>query len=839
MFLVNYPKINILKLLRLIGKIVLISTLVISLIIGSLVGLLYLNKDKIIGLATEQLNHYLNSRVEVSEKIDLEIIEHFPEIAVVFHNVTWFGSVPFEQDTLAKLGELHMAFNAYDIWQGRYRLHKIRLASGYIDLKTNKEGATNYLVFKPTKDSANSAAEIDIRKIELQNIGLRWNDAKNIQHYFLQSHRLEASLNILDKDYRIRLNGDLHSHSMSSSGITFLKGKDVRIESELKFNTEHELLSISACKLSLGGHWYDLSGSLDIKQDLLGDFHLKSRHNSFQSILSLLPGKLSEPWKKYQTKGEVSFEAIMRGKMKGHHKPHIAVYFISKNASFYDPEIKEQLSQIQIKGEFQNGSAASLETSELRLDTFSFVMRGKPFTGKLLYRNFDNPYLNTSIKGEVDLDAVHDFFPLPEVEYIKGLLSFDLRFDGNIKDLERGGDFAKIKTGGHLHLYNGEIKSTRHPLTFYDMEARLAFDQNDIRIDSLMARFGKSDIQLKGKAANLIRAIALPNQDLHLKTTITSTSLDLDSLMAWRVSVKDSGSTGIRDLLWSTHLNCQSVTYGKVKAEKVKAHIHYHAPKIEVEEYSLMQSGGTMKGGFQMLSIQDGSYRFSGQTDFDKIDVTQLFQSFDDFGQDFLTSQHISGKLNAQLNFYFELDPKLNIIESSVACQADVTIKEGRLKDFAPMKELSKFMEESELMDIRFSDLSNRIMVSNRWVYIPEMLIQSSAANLQIAGEHSFDNQFSYRVVFPIKTLLKKHHKHKEHAGDALEQHPLGHLRLHLIIEGTPDDFKIKYDKKRTREKIANDMKDEKIELKEVFKAKEEEFKQVQIDTSDYFDFDE
>jgi hypothetical protein len=84
-------------------------------------------------------------------------------------------------------------------------------------------------------------------------------------------------------------------------------------------------------------------------------------------------------------------------------------------------------------------------------------------------------------------------------------------------------------------------------------------------------------------------------------------------------------------------------------------------------------------------------------------------------------------------------------------------------------------------------------------VTIPEMAINSSAFDIIASGKHSFDNQFDYRLTVLLSEILfnKARKKKKEIDEFLVEEKPADQTSIPLIIEGTPDNFDVHFDRKR------------------------------------------
>ena len=73
-----------------------------------------------------------------------------------------------------------------------------------------------------------------------------------------------------------------------------------------------------------------------------------------------------------------------------------------------------------------------------------------------------------------------------------------------------------------------------------------------------------------------------------------------------------------------------------------------------------------------------------------------------------------------------------------------IDITDGQLKGLKTLEDFATYVHLNDLRDIRFNKLRNYMKIENGKVHLPVMFIQSSALNLSISGEHSFDQEILY-----------------------------------------------------------------------------------------------
>ena len=104
------------------------------------------------------------------------------------------------------------------------------------------------------------------------------------------------------------------------------------------------------------------------------------------------------------------------------------------------------------------------------------------------------------------------------------------------------------------------------------------------------------------------------------------------------------------------------------------------------------------------------------------------------------------------------------------------------------------------------------------------MKIKSSAIDLSLMGTHTFDNEIDYHFSLALADLMAaKFNKrnpgyNKQSEFGPIEDDNRGRTMVYVSMTGTVDDPEFAYDKKAVRDKLSSELKNQKNELKEVFR---------------------
>ncbi|HVW62996.1 MAG TPA: AsmA-like C-terminal region-containing protein [Puia sp.] len=137
-------------------------------------------------------------------------------------------------------------------------------------------------------------------------------------------------------------------------------------------------------------------------------------------------------------------------------------------------------------------------------------------------------------------------------------------------------------------------------------------------------------------------------------------------------------------------------------------------------------------------------------------------------------------------------------------CQAemDLSIVDGMLVNFTPIKAMSSYFKDKNLNMVRFDTLRDKFTFKDGALTIPSMNINSSLGFMEISGTQSLDTHMEYYVRIPLKLVTqvgfrmlfgKKQEEVDPDQVDAIEYRDMNkRVRfMNLKITGTPDDYKV------------------------------------------------
>ncbi|MFD2246614.1 AsmA-like C-terminal region-containing protein [Pontibacter ruber] len=818
--------------------------------VGVALAVVFAYQDKIINLFVAEANKHIKTKVEV-EKISLSLWDKFPQVAVALDKVNVIESVPESTKSLARAQKLYFTFSLWDIVRGKYNVKQLFMENGEVHVRVLPTGKVNYDVLVTDTTAASEDFAFNLEKISLNEVEVRYTDEILKQSHQVKAHQMAAALAIQNETIAIEAEGKATVNTIRISSGEYFKGKAVDVQTALTVNRQSKTILLQPSVIKVEGAAYELGGSIGYAGPTTLDLKLNGKNTSIQSMLSLLPQSISKEFSQYRSDGDIYFNGAVKGKVTARDNPEITVNFGCRNASFYHPDVKQRVEKLNFAGSFTNGKQHNAATSRLELKNITGVLSGHPFSGNLTYSNFENPTIAFDAKGKLDVGYVLGLAKLEEVRSGSGIADVRIAFSGNFNEFKARPGNSTVHTSGDVTLHNVSLALQDLPLPLTNLNGNFMFKKNDVAVSDFSGKLGESDFVLNGMFRNVMAWLLLNKQRLLVEADFRSNYMNFDQLLSQEQNTaasarKEVSTSGYKFVISPAIAFDLTASIGKMKfrrfqGEQVKGEVTLRNQVVSSPNISFNTIGGSFAVRGTLDARSREHIKVSTASRLDNMNVESLFYVFENFGQDFIVDRNLRGNLTADIvsEVYFDsgLNPKTDLLQAEIAA----TVRNGQLINFAPMQKMSAFVKRSELANMHFAELHNNFWIQQRTIYIPEMDIRSNLSAMpvvSVSGMHTFDQDMDYKIKLP---LLKSRRPDKDSVyGVVADDTDAGNSMLYLTLKGKENNFKVAYDNERVREKIRDDLKQEKQELRDLLRGKkpQKKEKKVELQEDEYFDFD-
>lgn len=774
----------------------------------------------------EQVNNRLDSTIDV-EEISVKVFHKFPNTSILLEGITIWSSHNFDSryfdgsgaDTLLTAESLSMSFSMFGLARKKFNVRMLELKNGIIHLYTDPSGNGNYVMLSSEHKNSRKDQLLNLSNLRISNFQIIVNNqVKQIKSVStLERLDLNGSLSKSHTQIRGTLTGFVEE--ISNKGIRY--ASDRNIEAKLNLNVQDSLYTIRSGQLRIDRIIADMDGRIEVHpgKGVELDLYADARNLEIYEVLDLLPSEMSKPLQEIHGNGIMQLYTRITGLVNSTLTPRVEADFQTSNANLRWDRFPFSVKNLNLTGSYSNGGKFNPVTTSLNIESLSAVVGEDQISGRGQIHNFYDPDFSFDLKGEIHPDQWIDWYEGIPIHKASGVLESDIHVKGSYDRLKpKGEKFVALDLSGHMAFRQVSLTLRKGDLSFSNLDGSMSID-NDFWQPSITGSFGKTDFDLSGSGLNLISFLLGEDNTLVASASLQSELMDLQEILDHYSGQKKKDGRSIylpKNLELRLNFRINNFLKDQFKASRVRGIATYESPSLYIDSLSMETMEGSLKGTFGLSQDPLGILTVTANTTLHSLDIQQLFHSFNNFGQKQVTSDHLKGIVSGNSTFSAEFDTTFSIRPQSILSESNLTILNGELNEFEPIMALSRFIEVEDLRNIKFETLKNNILIKDRQVIIPAMDIQSNALDLSASGTHGFNNTYDYRLKLKLSDILynktrESKRKEFEVAQDASDTRTL-FLRVHK--EGK--EAMVEMDREKTAEKIRNDLKEEKLELKQV-----------------------
>lgn len=775
-------------------------------------GLYYGDKAK--ELIVGEINRHLLVPVEIGE-VGFTIIRSFPDASVVFNNVEMKApeSMP-EAPGLLHAARISLRFGLFSLLTDNYKIRSLDISQASITLWTGANGKNNFQVWKKSAAQGGSGVSFDIQRVSIRNSQIYYRDISNKTDIAVAIPAMTLRGKMGRQQHALAVKGSFLANRLQLQAREYAPATIVLIDADFMVDEQTKRCSISEASLDFAGIPFQISGSLGYgNTDNPVNLTISTKNAGIERAMDALPTSLKKSFEPYKPAGRLTAQAKLSGKWGQHNLPLLNIDFSLDKGSFMHRESGSKIDAIEAEGHFRGRQGSQPE--KLDLQHFSGNTRKGKFKGSLALLDFRKPAIDLSLSADLDLREIEGFINAGNIRDLEGNLVADIRYKGTY---DSGRRMAEIATG-QVRLSNTGFQIVKTGLVLKEINGQFELKSGRVYVDGLELQAGESHLNMTGFFDNLVGWLLFSDQPLHFDVQLASSRLMLEDVMALGSSGSDStgaGSVFPKGLSFEARFSIGDFSFRKFTASKATGNLSLDDNVLRAGKLTFKAVDGNITAD----GVLNGRYGDHAQVvcnaRFSDVDISRMFYEFSNFGQTSLQHKHLKGRGDATVQYSARLNERFETDEASVSAVAEVEIRNGELLKFEPLQELSRFLDEEDLKNVKFSTLRNRIEIVHKTVIIPQMEVKSTALNLQGYGSHTFGNEIDYHFSVLTSDLRKNKRRKNPPPATAIEDDGLGRTRLFLHMTGTVDSPIIKYDRRAAVKKIADDFKQEKQNLRRI-----------------------
>jgi len=718
-----------------------------------------------------------------------------------------------------------------------------RNETNYANL-TGEKGVPGSKTQRAAESAPPSAAAFVIANLQVNNgsvdyVNYKDNSATRVRNLFLTTEVGGEGNSIL-----ITGNATTDSLSYGSVDTPLLEGLRLRLDHRMSYDLSKDILKMEKGDMVLQDMRLVLSGSAShLRSNSVLDFTVGSDSLNIADLLSLVPREYMKKAEGLKGTGIAQVSIAITGTLTDSTSADLAGTVTARGASIQYPQLPKPITDITVLSSFTRTKAKQ----EFRVENLSASLGGAPVRMAMTVTNFDDPYLNVSASGSLNLATVAEFYPLEKGTELGGKMKLDLRIAGKVIDPKT------MQASGSMTFLDVSAKTASTATPVRKLNGALTFNNEIAETKKLSLVMGKSDLTLACRVKNYLSLVSRDKKAPRSTATMTLQSNHLytrDLMSEQQAPAADGGQTApgkpesqenkqllptqtaktsaksafaLPPLDLDVNAAIGTLTLEKFEFTNVRGSMHISNGVVTMQNLTLNAFGGSVVSNGSLDLNRHDKPLFDFNLNLNDLQAGSLLTPFTSFGR------YLSGALTMNTNLTGALNDTLGLVPDALEGNGKVGIKNGSLKGFKVNESLAGLLKLPDLETIQFTDWKNDFTVHNGRLVVKDLTITALNAQYVVNGSQGLDGTLDYRMALSLPENAGQKIQLSGFAGEAMDlfKDQSGRLKFDFNVGGTTDNPKLQLDtdpvRKRAEELAKQKLDAEKNKLEKSLKEKAED----------------
>lgn len=729
-----------------------------------LIGIPLLFKKQITEIVTAEINRSVNATVTFQDA-NISLLKKFPNATISISDLLIVSDSSFANDTLVNIKSIDLKTSLFDVFQKGPNIKSIAIENGFVNLISNREGQTNYTIFRNKEKSIEAEAtdatnfSLHVDSYQLKDINLQYVDQKSNLHLEIQNINHEGAAQLKGEQIYLQTQSNIDKLSFKMADIIYLNSVSANLKAGLELNLKTMKFTFKENNLKINDLHLSADGFIQLNEENIAmNFNFRSNNSEFKGLLSLIPSAYSSSFQDIKTTGDLNFKGNIQGVYNDFEIPKFNIEIDTKNASFKYPELPKTVQHIFIDTKITNATG-KIDDTAIAIKHLGFTIDQDVFSASSNITNLtSNPKIQATLKGTIDLKNISEAYPLSLKQKLQGNIQAEITTSFTRKALENK-NFKQISSTGFIALDNFFTTTELLPNPIQINTALLNFNQQNFSLNKFEAKTGSSDLKLHGSLHNLYNFI-FGDGELHGDFKLSSKFLNVSDLL----STRDTASTKTDTILSIETLkipakintvltvNTKNILYDNLLLNDFIGTIKIEDQKVVFEKTNAkMFQGDIGIEGFVDTKPTPSNFDFAFILK--DLDISSSLNSLEFLHSIAPFANAINGKMSSSFKMHGGLDNNLLPDLQSISGNALANLDVDKL-DPKKSKVLNLIDTKLSFIDLSKLDLKNiktQFSVDNGTVQFKPFKIASyDGIPLQMSGTHNFNNQIDYKIKMDL-----------------------------------------------------------------------------------------
>jgi hypothetical protein len=562
-----------------------------------------------------------------------------------------------------------------------------------------------------------------------------------------------------------------------------------------------------------------MTGSVsDLRQEtMMVDMAVASPALTVEKLLSLLPAGTMKGAGDVAATGNVSFTMNVRGPSNDDVGPGVNAAFRLSDGTIRFRSLTKSITGVAVDGilDIPAGPVDAKGVGGLDVGRFAATLGASSVSGRLRVSGFGDPSVAATLRANVALDELGQYYPLEPGTALGGAVSGDVTLDG------RPADPRSIRASGTMTFRNVSWSSPAMTRPVTGINGVVAFNNQAVDLKNLALGIGSSDIRLDATLKNYLslafgggdgKPAAKPFLSFALKSKLLNTAdisaaPDTGARPAGGAAGKQPPAGGLilPGIDMAGTVDVETLRTEKFTFTNAKGSLSMTDGVARVKEMRLDAFGGTVRTDGTLDLSSPETRPFDLKLDVNGVESNEMLSPFTTFGR------YLFGTLDLTTSLKGDLNDTLGISTATLTGAGNAVVENGRLTGVPLLEKLSAFLSADHLKEVDFKNWSQSFSIADGKLNVKDLKIGGNDADITVNGVHGLDGSMDYAMHVRLPQSASASVKLPGVADQLLQffKDKEGRLNLDFQVTGQTQSPVLKLDTRAQEEMLKQKARDE------------------------------
>lgn len=731
--------------------------------LAALIAIPFLFKDEINASLKLEINKSLNAKVDYGD-VDLSLIRSFPNFSFSVDDLSVIGINEFKGDTLAYFKNFNFTIDVMSVWKKEtYKVLAVGLEEPKIRMIRNKEGKANWDIAKPTDQTKTTAAQeeafsMEVKKYAIENGNLVFDDQQGKTFVSINNLNFSGKGDVGQDLYDFETHTDIAGLTYKSGAVAYLNQAKIKGDNTISIDEKNQKYSFVKNEINVNDLGLLFDGFVQFVQDTNYNLDIKfqAKEASFKSILSLIPAVYKKDFANIKTSGTLKLAGDVKGLYSAETYPAFNLDLQVGNASFQYPDLPTAVSNININANVKKAQG-SLDKTLINVQKLHADIGSEPIDARIFVSTpISDPNVDLAVKGKLNLANVPKFYPIEDLNKISGLLVADLTFKGRQSDIEKK-NFTAVKAAGNLDVTNLVYDSKSTPMPVNVSRMQMKFNPQNIALENLSAKIGKSDYFASGSLNNYI-AYLFNNGALQGNLNLNSTFFDANEWLKTDSATTQTAKTESEkyfqvpaNIDFDLNAKFGKILYDKLELSNAKGQVKVKDETIYLNDLFAELLGGNATISATYSTAKSTTPKVTFAYDIKNFDFQKTYQFVGMAAKLAPIIKYVQGSFSSDLKGSGSLKEDMSVDYNTLQGDGKVTIPNAKIVNLPILQKIAEVTKVQSL---------NNLSLNNAWTVLkfkdgkvavePTEIKLGNGYGINFKGQNGFDESIDYDVRFDV-----------------------------------------------------------------------------------------